>query len=582
MKKIIYLLIIALSNFYIVAYSQTTVDNANYTNFKYLPQEKIYAHLNSTFLITGDYLYYKVYCQNIETNNLSKISKIVYVELIDTNKKIIFKHKLRLNDGLGQGDFFIPSSIPSGNYKLIAYTQWMRNVSENSFFQNDIGILNPFQLNQNQIVDFTKLDSLKPLKVISNSTTSSIRKNKNILLELTSKKFKNREKVTLKLSSLKNNKSYGDYSISVRKIENIGTPNRAMASNYSPKYIHDVKSKPSIKNNSIYLPELRGELISGKIIVKETNKPIANINVALSIPDKDFILKISKTNKYGVFYFNIKEEYKNTDILIQLTDGHNDTFKIVVDEQTPINYSELNFNTFRIPLKYHDSILKHSIYNQIENAYSSVKLNKYKPLTINEHFFIEEIDVDYFLDDYTRFPTLKETIVEVITPVWISKKAGQYAFHVRSSNLESNFPPLLIVDGVFISNHNELIDYDAKKIKRISIVRDNYIYGSKLFKGVISIETFNGNYKGGLLSIKWNKSKIDKVYYSQEYNNTDSINRIPDFRTQLLWLPDFKLDKKEKVITFFTSDNNGEYEICLEGFTKEGKPVSLGEVFSVE
>ena len=59
-------------------------------------------------------------------------------------------------------------------------------------------------------------------------------------------------------------------------------------------------------------------------------------------------------------------------------------------------------------------------------------------------------------------------------------------------------------------------------------------------------------------------------------------NQIPDFRQQLLWIPNLKLNKDGTTIEFFTSDIIGNYEIRVEGFTVKGKPVSIKEVITVE
>ena len=64
--------------------------------------------------------------------------------MVGENGLVIFKHKLRLEDGYGHGDFFIPVSVSSGNYKLIGCTRWMLNWGEEVFFQEDISILNPY------------------------------------------------------------------------------------------------------------------------------------------------------------------------------------------------------------------------------------------------------------------------------------------------------------------------------------------------------------------------------------------------------------------------------------------------------
>ena len=384
-------------------------------------KEKIFIHLNSTFFLTGENLFYKIYCLNAETNTLSKISKISYVELVAKNKNVVFSHKIRLESGLGQGDFFIPASLVSGNYKLIAYTQWMRNEGENYFFQSDIFIINPFQSNQNDIIDNNDIDSLltqNNVKKQSFNNKDNFKKNVFVEMALKKKEFTNREKVVIKINSLKDNKAFGDYSISIRKIENnIQIPPRQSVKNYFSFYSKQIKSNSKINKHYFFLPELRGELISGRVFNKNSKTPSPNVKIAMSIPGKNFILKFSTTNQEGVFYFYINKKYKNPDFLFQILDNKTDNLELVIDIPKSINYNNLQFANYKITKKVKESILKHTIYNQIENAYLSVKPNPIIEQKAVPPFFANEIDLDYYLDDYTRFPTLKETILEVIDQV---------------------------------------------------------------------------------------------------------------------------------------------------------------------
>jgi len=58
-------------------------------------------------------------------------------------------------------------------------------------------------------------------------------------------------------------------------------------------------------------------------------------------------------------------------------------------------------------------------------------------------------------------------------------------------------------------------------------------------------------------------------------SNKELYFRIPDDRYQLLWIPELSLSGKEIKIDFFTSDLTGEFEICIEGFSEEQKPISI-------
>ena len=584
MKKILFILVIFL-NFSYLAFSQKNIQIAN------ISQERIFVHQNTSFLITGEHLYYKVYCLNNETNNLSNFSKIAYIELINSDRNTVFKHKIILKNGIGNGDYFISTALESGNYKIIAYTQWMRNSDLQNFYQNDISIINPFQENQKSILnnpsisqndkeDFS-VDTNKPLKEESTD-------NKYISLLINPKSFANREKATLNIHALMDDISYGNYSISVRKMDDLKTPVRNTSTTYMDSF-NSKTSSSSLSNNPIeYLPELRGELLTGSVVLKENSSPANNIKVALSIPGKNYLFKIANTNKKGIYYFNIGEEYDFENANFQILDSDRDKYTLTIGQQLPLDYSGIDFYNFKINPSEKDLILRHSIANQIENAYATKKQDSIKSIKTITPFYSNE-STDYILDDYTRFKTLKETFIEIIPEVYSRQRNGVMTFHVRiyEKEIESGLSPLVLVDGILIQDQTELLDFDSSKIEKISVVDDMYMYGSKLFEGIISISTFNGDFRSSvsndaIKNTKLSKPLVSKKYFNQVYNDQSKNNRIPDFRRQLLWIPELKLQKTDTNITFFTSDINGDFEICLEGFTLEGQPVSLRQVITVK
>ena len=65
-----------------------------------MPTERVYLHNNSSLLFPGDYLYYKCYVQRLDSKKLSKLSKVVYVELVNENGGVVFSHKLSLSTNL--------------------------------------------------------------------------------------------------------------------------------------------------------------------------------------------------------------------------------------------------------------------------------------------------------------------------------------------------------------------------------------------------------------------------------------------------------------------------------------------------
>ncbi|WP_278019694.1 hypothetical protein [Flavobacterium ginsengisoli] len=110
--------------------------------------ETVYVHSNATSFVTGETLLYKVYCLKSSDKTPSNISKIAYVEIVDNNHKSVFKTKIALENGVGQGDYFIPTTVKTGNYKLVGYTNWMLNKPISELFQLDINIINPYKTDE--------------------------------------------------------------------------------------------------------------------------------------------------------------------------------------------------------------------------------------------------------------------------------------------------------------------------------------------------------------------------------------------------------------------------------------------------
>ncbi len=102
--------------------------------------EKVYLHFDKPYYAAGDTIYFKAYVTMGERHELSKISGVLHVDLVNTNNKADQSIKLPIADGVTHGDFALPDSLPKGNYRVRAYTQWMRNGGEDAFFDQLIPV----------------------------------------------------------------------------------------------------------------------------------------------------------------------------------------------------------------------------------------------------------------------------------------------------------------------------------------------------------------------------------------------------------------------------------------------------------
>ena len=52
------------------------------------PQEKVHVHMDKPYYAIGDSIWFKAYVVNAEKNQLSTLSRILYVELINEKKEL--------------------------------------------------------------------------------------------------------------------------------------------------------------------------------------------------------------------------------------------------------------------------------------------------------------------------------------------------------------------------------------------------------------------------------------------------------------------------------------------------------------
>lgn len=107
------------------------------------PQEKVYLHTDRPYYLVGDTIWFKAYVTLGAKHQLSMLSGAVYVDLINEKDSTSASLKLPLSAGMANGEFVLAdSSMNDGNYRIRAYTQWMRNAGPEYFYDKVIKVGN--------------------------------------------------------------------------------------------------------------------------------------------------------------------------------------------------------------------------------------------------------------------------------------------------------------------------------------------------------------------------------------------------------------------------------------------------------
>jgi hypothetical protein len=107
-------------------------------------QEKLFAHVDRNFYLTGETLWFKIYSVDGGFHKTLDLSKVAYAEVLDNANFPVLEGKIALRHGHGSGSFFLPASLTSGNYRFRIYTSWMKNFGPEFYFEQIVTIVNPF------------------------------------------------------------------------------------------------------------------------------------------------------------------------------------------------------------------------------------------------------------------------------------------------------------------------------------------------------------------------------------------------------------------------------------------------------
>ncbi|HEY8930172.1 MAG TPA: hypothetical protein VIM55_13315 [Mucilaginibacter sp.] len=108
-------------------------------------QEKVFVHTDKSTYLPGELIWFKIYCVDGNDHKPLNMSKVVYVEVLDNAQSPVIQAKIAMKNGVGDGSLYVPVTVNSGNYKLRAYTSWMKNFSPDYYFEKTITLVNPLK-----------------------------------------------------------------------------------------------------------------------------------------------------------------------------------------------------------------------------------------------------------------------------------------------------------------------------------------------------------------------------------------------------------------------------------------------------
>jgi len=531
--------------------------------------ERVYLQTDKQLYMSGELLWLKMYTTDV-SGKLMSLSKIGYVELVRDSIPEV-QIKVDIPDGVGSGWMELPAMLPTGYYRIIAYTRNMRNESEYVFFEKTIAIINPFHQNEILYSDETNTPFLfQPLE----------KDNPSIALSINKSSYTKRDKGTISIKNLPaENISIG---ISIAGIDPALTVNPTIGEWKA----HIAANKTPVVDRR-YIPEYEGAIIDGVMVDLATGNPVVDPLAIpmLSFPGKEIQLFVGQPFTDGAIAFYTqcttgKQELTTTAIVPS-------DKKYRIDMLSPYALHK----SVDVPLLKPDSawlnyLQLRNLSVQVTHAYLSDSLSIIREIPSCTDFFPQ---MRYILDDYTRFPNMEEVFIEFITGAGIRRTNEGRRFSMWNDQLGNYSTNILVLlDNIPVVNHELMTTYNPLLVKTIDMHFGQYVFGGHAFDGIIAFYTYKNDYSGITFGestqiFDFEGTQPYRYFYAPNYEATGVDSPMPDFRHTLLWEPLIQsAGQTELTIPFTTSDMPGSYVITIEGIGENGTVIQAKQTFDVE
>lgn len=602
--KLIVLFILAYNSY---VFSQSEKFLSNY-------YERIQIVTNSNSLLVGEELLIGL----LGTSNYEGLflSEYAYIQLISASDENVFRIAVELKNGFGDVSIFLPSSLNSGNYRLVAYTKWMLNRSIPAISGQTLSVFNPFiklkpHKTDNNPLNVYASDTSSLMDSSNQSSLTSIEhlelqfldQGKQSVLEKTIPIHIDSGEVSIVLPRdleagnyrLKFNKASIFSSTDIPQSKNPKTSDSLlMGETQESTNTFDYTTRDSVKldiqklfslpknisraivsvravdfykqgqtDDSLslgdyerkYIPDWRGMILSGK-----SNQSKSRIYV---INEKQQYFNTIITDSLGKFNLPIlhKVNFKNTHLLFE---GENEIEFQSIDVKDLVHTPQ----KLSVTSEYRDEIERRSFLTQYENIYKDFTQSG---LSRNHPFYGDRAE-SFILSDYNNFGTLQLVFREIIEGVKYRENSPNPLGVADNQARYFENPPLVMFNSTPIKDVGQLMKIKPKLIDKIDVIRKEIVFNDAFFGGVINIISSTQEYP----------SDFNKININIEQGRSPNVEtgRLPnelDFRLQLFWSLTSNLDTLE----FSISDVTGIYEIKITGVTSDQKTFTKKKRFNI-
>lgn len=565
--------------------------------------QEIYIQFDKPFYLSGQNLWYSLFNTTASDHKLIFGRRFMEMALVDRNKQVIIKERIKVEDGRSTGQLLLPAYLTSGRYMLVV--SYPFEDIENFLYRKVITIYNPSELINANPAESREVTAQAATVDGVDSDYATIVTNK--------RNYGPREKVSLTI----NTKGFGtaDLSIVVREKGMALEPQR------------DIRSITLDANN----PEVAATLTQTELLNYREKKPlkwsllsshglllyellqedslVQNSIPYAYIPEDQTALSIFEVRP-GQFVLDGTELSGGTKSLF----FNNFVFnKRLINNMThwtekdmAENQGEMNFSFIVRPRDFgkvlNDDVNKAVTASAYVTDYAHRKRiredifagNAYVPVEVTtgpvaENKMMYKSIFWRNADDYSEMATVPEFLKEVVMnmKVWDNPRRKDVRLNFSGGMYSSQ--PLFLVNGVPTLDLPKIFEMPMADVQGVGVIKDPQ--NRTQMDQVREVANFGYFGANGVIVIQLRegvdnpfRQEYDELLKAQlyvepqeyplpAYNRRNLSTATPDFRPVLYWQPNLKVRRSRASVDFYTSDDVGVYEIIVEGIGQNGEVI---------
>ncbi len=532
-------------------------------SFRAGAQEQIHLFPDRTFCVSGDTVWFSAV---ISGNGTDNTNNIIHIQLDDLRSNHITKVSVASDKNSGSGYLLVPDSLSTGIYALKAFSNVQKKNPSAVFFTRLLVVYNRFDEN---ISEFNIPDIDLPEKNsdegISIAATPHSGKSKTVEVDV------NLEK-----------------SLRSEALEMIVTAR--LFDPFADQFTKAIESRPDPSMQNAYMPvrENNGILISGRIVQNQTETPVKNTPVFLSIADTLPYFDYCVSDEQGRFYFYVRNAVGKGDIVIQevskqarenrieLLGNYIETEGISTTRQI----LTLAQNTFA------SDLVKAAYFSRIYKGYRSLPADSFSISKDFQYPFYGPPTFTFYPELFIDLPNFQEISREILNGVQYREKKDEVSIRLLNRGNRSIFnnEPLKLLDGIPIFDSKLLSKLNTQTIEKVDAVYFKRFFGDISFDGVLAVYSKNP-------TLGWVESvpelNIFKYTFIQPaltptlHNQPPENKNIPDFRT--VFYRERRTDLTDPInFRFERSDIKGDVLIEVIAVCKDKRIVKTRKVIHLD